>query len=720
MTRLSATLIPLVSHMSQGIVAVMGKMVSGLLRIGGLIGRWCLPCLICMGIGSRSLASGAETGSSLGQTLASNFSKDWRNLQQEILKLKEVLDGLPDVSVTNFGGPSGFLSNRNAEEFSLDRELYWLQVQWKSEAVVDLVCLVPARIFDELGLDREYGLPEDFQVLLLDVEGKTLKVLASEKDTGKDTVRMGKPFYYPVDPPLRCAGLKVVGTRTHRSQQRRSYNQFMAWGEIFCFQGEHNIARGATATASRQMRSPWPWSPSFAVDGVTGLGLPELPTGLKDDVGWLSLPHSDQEKPVWVEVDLGEPRMIDGARLFPPERPSGDLIPGFAFPERFVIEGSLTGEEGSYRTVFDHSDQEFENPGHHPVTLDWPRVELRYLRIRSLVLRKVAVNYPAFMGFSEIQVLDSASEISLGCSVSVSENNEPQAAYGMTHWTPASLTDGCTSFGHILSMRRWLELLEERYRIETEIFVLKNRADGIARRFQRGAIVTGGTTGFLMLSALIALPIRYRRREVQKLRQLRAQIAADLHDEIGSSLGGIQMLTESALRKPDGAEERLRSIGILSSASVSSLRDIVWLLRPGSAFQSPALAHFRETASILLEGVEWDFEADAASRACRLARDTNRHLLLFFREALHNSLRHSGCDRILIKTALRENTFVLTVQDDGRGIPAEKMDSPFCLRALKERANRLGGTVEIDSRPGPGTTVILRFPVNSSNSITKP
>ena len=168
--------------------------------------------------------------------------------------------------------------------------------------------------------------------------------------------------------------------------------------------------------------------------------------------------------------------------------------------------------------------------------------------------------------------------------------------------------------------------------------------------------MTGGTTGFLMLAALIALPIRYRRREVQKLRQLRAQIAADLHDEIGSSLGGIQMLTESALRKPDGAEERLRSIGILSSASVSSLRDIVWLLRPGSAFQSPALAHFRETASILLEGVEWDFEADAASRACRLARDTNRHLLLFFREALHNSLRHSGCHRILIKTALRENT----------------------------------------------------------------
>lgn len=461
--------------MSQGIVAVMDEVVSGLHRIGGSFGRWCLPCLVCIGIGSRSLASETETKWSLGQTLASKFSDDWRKIQQEMLKLEGGLVSLPDVAVTNFGGPSGYLSNRNAEDFSPDRELQWLQVQWKSEAVVDLVCLVPARIFDELGLDREYGLPEDFQVLLLDGEGKTLKVLVDEKDTSKDTVRQGKPFYYPVDPPLRCGGLKIVGTRTKRSPQGRKYNQFMAWGEVLCFEGEHNIARGATATALQELRSPWPWSPSFAVDGVTGLGLPDLPTGVKDDVGWLSLPHTDQEKPVLVEIDLGKPRITDGVRLFPPERPSGDLIPGFACPERFVIEGSLTGAEGSYRTVFDNPDQLFENPGHHPVTLIWPRVEFRYVRIRSLVMRKVAANYPVFMGFSEIQVLDGESDIALGCPVSVMENKEPQMAYGMARWTPESLTNGCTSFGHIVSMRHWLELLQKRYRIETKIFALENR-----------------------------------------------------------------------------------------------------------------------------------------------------------------------------------------------------------------------------------------------------
>ena len=128
------------------------------------------------------------------------------------------------------------------------------------------------------------------------------------------------------------------------------------------------------------------------------------------------------------------------------------------------------------------------------------------------------------------------------------------------------------------------------------------------------------------------------------------------------------------------------------------------------------LGHFRETAAILLDDLKWDFECDDASRECRLARETNRHLLLFFREALHNSLRHVQCNSIMISTSLKNQVFALEVSDDGCGISAQQLASPFCLRALKERANHLGGTLKTTTSPDRGTTLLLQFPITRSNS----
>ena len=71
---------------------------------------------------------------------------------------------------------------------------------------MDLLCLVPAWKYDEGGLDPNFELPEDFRVLLVDEQGKTLKVIAEEHNTRSDPVRHGHPFCYRVDPPLRCSG----------------------------------------------------------------------------------------------------------------------------------------------------------------------------------------------------------------------------------------------------------------------------------------------------------------------------------------------------------------------------------------------------------------------------------------------------------------------------------------------------------------------------------
>ena len=676
------------------------------LRLRFLSVVWLVSC--CCALEAKS--------SDWGEVLAAKFSKDWQKAQKDRSALEVELRRLPEISLLDFGGPLGYRSDNlpGAKHPYYDDQ--WLQVHWGNAEVVDLVAVVPARHFDEYGIDPNYDLPEDFRVLLVDEQGKTLKVLAEEQNTRSDPVRKGHPFCYRVDPPLRCSGVRIESKRMYVNPSKPKELHFVAFSEIFCFQGELNVARGAQVTSNNTFQSPWPWKSTYLTDEVTGLGLSDIIDPTHNGIGWITGGSVQAEQDsTWVQVDLGSVRTCDGIRMFPPERPRDLLIPGHFYPLRFVIEVSLSGESGTYQTVFSN-EEDFDSPGHHAVTLQWPMTDARFVRFRALTLRKIASGYPAFLGFSELQILQEGQNIARNCAVNASEIPAFRTAYENLFWSAQSLTDGYTSRGEILSDRQWMEQLQRRYEVESEILLLDNHAAAIAARFRQGMTSAGGVLGASMLAALIALPIRHRRREARNLRALRARIAADLHDDIGSSMGGIQLLTESALNKPELAVERLNTIRLLSTGTIASLRDIVWLLRPGSAFQSPVLGHFRETASILLDDLKWDFKSDEASRNHRLARETNRHLLLLFREALHNSLRHAKCSFITIRTSLHNQVFTLEVRDDGCGISEKQLASPFCLRALKERAGKLGGTLETISALDRGTTIILRFPITRSNS----
>lgn len=667
-----------------------------------------------------SFCGAATQPADWAEQLASRFSSHWRSARAEKFTLQAELSRLPIIPVTDFGGPSGF---RNDRERGPSHPIYdkrWVQVNWGHPAKVDWVSLVPAHQYGEHGRDPNFDVPEDFQVILIDADGKTLKLLADVKNSREDPIRKGHPFSFRVDPPVVCSGVRIEAKRMYVDPTQPENWHFMAWGEIFCFQGARNVAFGAAVTASDSLSAPWPWNTKYAVDETTGLGLAEIPDPSNLGIGWLSPGSETAESLAWVQVDLGASRSCDGIRMFPPERPVDFLIPGYFYPTRFVIEVSATGQPGSYQTVHSSESEDFDNPGHHAVTLRWPMVDARFVRIRAPALRKLAKEYPGFVGFSELQVLHDEKNIALNCAVETSDLNHNIMANGNYFWSPASLTDGYTSKGKIIPTRDWVELLQRRYEVETSIRRLDLESDATTSRIRLGTATVGGLFGCLTLGALIVLPVRHRRRETRNMRALRAQISVDLHDEIGSSMGSIQLLTESALNKPEVAEDRLISIRMLSTGAVASLRDIVWLLKPGSAFQNPVLGHFGETASILLGDLQWDLECDDASGECLLARDTNRHLLMFFREALHNIVRHAKCGSIHIRTSLQNQMFCLEVTDDGCGISEQKLAAPFCLYSLKERTKLLGGTLDISSAPAQGTTLILQFLMTRTNSTHRP
>ncbi len=103
-----------------------------------------------------------------------------------------------------------------------------------------------------------------------------------------------------------------------------------------------------------------------------------------------------------------------------------------------------------------------------------------------------------------------------------------------------------------------------------------------------------------------------------------------------------------------------------------------------------------------------DLDVDAKASTSETARD--REVLRIAQEALHNALRHAGATRVAVRLRGRDGTLALEVSDDGAGFDPADADvrgRHLGLTSMEERAERLGGRLEIASAPGAGTTVRL-------------
>jgi signal transduction histidine kinase len=224
------------------------------------------------------------------------------------------------------------------------------------------------------------------------------------------------------------------------------------------------------------------------------------------------------------------------------------------------------------------------------------------------------------------------------------------------------------------------------------------------------ALATVTVFGALGAVILVAFPIRYRLREKRQLAKARDRIAGDLHDEVGSNLGSIQMFADLAERR-QGSSAELKRIQRIAAETVSAVRDIVWLLRPEGNHRIATVEHLRETCSIMLEPLEWKFSANEAAWQCEISDDANRHLFLFLRESLHNILRHSEAKHVEIHVECDAKEVRLKISDDGKGIAPEKLERPSTLRALRKRAESLDASLAVDSKPEQGTRLDLVIPL---------
>ena len=211
-----------------------------------------------------------------------------------------------------------------------------------------------------------------------------------------------------------------------------------------------------------------------------------------------------------------------------------------------------------------------------------------------------------------------------------------------------------------------------------------------------------------------------QRERVERQRlveQERARVAHDLHDDLGAGLTEVNMLTSLVKSSATSADEKARYLDGLNETAlrmVTSLDEIVWAVNPGNDSLASLASYFAAYAQRFLElaGVACALEVADDLPDYRLDSKFRHDVFLAFKEALNNVIRHAGATRVWLRISVPDQWLVVVVADNGRGIePGQPEPGADGLANMRERLRAMGGSCEIQSEPGQGTSVRLRAPL---------
>lgn len=210
-------------------------------------------------------------------------------------------------------------------------------------------------------------------------------------------------------------------------------------------------------------------------------------------------------------------------------------------------------------------------------------------------------------------------------------------------------------------------------------------------------------------------------KEIENRRNIEEEhrrLSADLHDEVGSTLSSIQImsvLSEKQLRKNPGETERLLKLITFQSDKMNhTLSDIVWGLRNDVDKVEDLNARMYEVLAYTLEpaGISYNIKPLSNGADRQLTSLQRRTILLAFKEAINNILKYSYSRNVIISLENLTGWFVLTIKDDGVGFEVEHdLWTGNGLRNMQHRMQEIGGTCDIISQKNIGTTLTYSFPL---------
>ncbi len=231
---------------------------------------------------------------------------------------------------------------------------------------------------------------------------------------------------------------------------------------------------------------------------------------------------------------------------------------------------------------------------------------------------------------------------------------------------------------------------------------------------------------FYLLLALAMAGLLYylhhlRIQRLLHVEKVRTRLARDLHDDMGSTLSTINILSNMALKKADTdhktAKEYISRISSNSSRMMEAMDDIVWSINPVNDNMRKVAARMKEFAGNALEAqdINYRFNIDEEAKDLGFDMDTRRGIFLIFKEAINNILKYAKCTEVNISMQVQKKCFVIRIADNGVGFDPNKEVAAHRGNGLKNMQKRAegmhGGKLSIETALGKGTTLTLKIPV---------
>ncbi len=220
----------------------------------------------------------------------------------------------------------------------------------------------------------------------------------------------------------------------------------------------------------------------------------------------------------------------------------------------------------------------------------------------------------------------------------------------------------------------------------------------------------------MVIAAIIYSIYKYRINQVKKVLAMRTKISQDLHDEIGGSISGINLLSQMATEKlqnnkPDEASEYLFKVKTYTQDVIEKLSDMVWIFNPKNDSIEKLLQRLKSFAIPVAasKNIQIHFITDKENEMKNLNIRQRKAIYLISKEAINNTFKYAACNNIYYNLHTKGSKWRLTIQDDGLGFIAKENEGSNGLKNMRARADEIGANFNIQSQTRGGTIVTVEF-----------
>lgn len=232
------------------------------------------------------------------------------------------------------------------------------------------------------------------------------------------------------------------------------------------------------------------------------------------------------------------------------------------------------------------------------------------------------------------------------------------------------------------------------------------------------------TMWFKLLCTLIVAGIIYwiyklRLERALAVEKIRSRISRDLHDDLGSTLSSISILSGQVKnkldKKPEEVAPLLDKINESSVRMNDSLQDLVWAVKPENDTMQELLTRMEQFASGLFESknIDYTFSGAETMASTKLNPEFIRNIYLIFKEAVNNTAKYSACKNATIIVSEKNKVFQMAITDDGIGFNPETVKKGNGLNNMRKRAEQIGGRLEFISEPNKKTGIFVECKITS-------